>query len=117
MVEGEYEINWDVVYEILGLNKDFIDELYTLIPAQKHFLLSLLSLDVKEFTPWNKVAEHTRSIYKIKLTAKTFVKDIIEPIVKANLIETEKSTEGRGAKPKQIKLRYLKLNLIVALVM
>ncbi len=71
--EREYEINWDVVSEILGINQDFIDELYTLTPGQKHFLLSLLNLDVKEFTPANKVAEHTRSIYKVKLTTKNLI--------------------------------------------
>lgn len=102
--EREYEINWDVVSDIIGINKDFVDELYTLSPAQKHFLLSSLNLDVRELTPANKIAEHTRSIYKVKLTTKNLVKDVIEPLVDIGLIETEKSTGGRGAKSNKIKL-------------
>ncbi|MEH1887109.1 restriction endonuclease [Nostoc sp.] len=102
--EREYEINWDVVSEILGINKDFIDELYTLTPGQKHFLLSLLNLDVKELIPANKVAQHTRSIYKLKLTTKNLVKDVIEPLATLGLIETEKTTGGRGAKPNKVRL-------------
>lgn len=102
--EREYEINWDVVSEILGINKDFIDELYTLTPGQKHFLLSLLNLNVKELTPANKVAQHTRSVYKLRLTTKNLVKDVIDPLANLGLIETEKTTGGRGAKPNNVRL-------------
>ncbi|MEH2314364.1 MAG: restriction endonuclease [Nostoc sp.] len=102
--EREYEINWDIVSEILGINKDFIDELYTLTPGQKHFLLSLLNLDVKELIAANKVAQHTRSIYKLRLTTKNLVKDVIEPLASLSLIETEKTTGGRGAKSNKVKL-------------
>ncbi|MEH2079784.1 MAG: hypothetical protein V7K89_07145 [Nostoc sp.] len=101
--EREYEINWDIVSEILGINKDFIDELYTLTPGQKHFLLSLLNLDVKELIPANKVAQHIRSIYKLRLTTKNLVKDVIEPLATLGLIETEKTTGGRGAKPNKVR--------------
>lgn len=102
--EREYEINWDVVSDILGINKDFIDELYNLTTGQKHFLLSLLNLDAKDFLPANQVAQHTRSIYKLRLTTKNLVEDVIEPLVKFGLIETQKTTSGRGAKPNNVKL-------------
>ena len=99
-----YEVNWDVVYDLLKVDADTIDELYQLSPEQKHFLLSLLSLDVQEFTPSNKIAEHTRSVYKIRLTTKNLVKDVLEPLANLSLIETQKTTAGRGAKPHLIRL-------------
>jgi len=102
--ERKTEINWDIVSDILGINKDFIDELYALNPEQKHFLLSLLNLNIQEFTPANKIAEHTRSIYKLRLTTKNLVKDVIEPLVNFGLIETEKTTAGRGAKSNNVRL-------------
>ena len=102
--ERKTEINWDIVSDILGINKDFIDELYALNPAQKHFLLSLLNLNIQEFTPANKIAQHTRSIYKLRLTTKNLVKDVIQPLVNFGLIETEKTTGGRGAKPNNVRL-------------
>lgn len=99
-----YEVNWDVIYDLLNVDADTIDELYKLTTEQKHFLLSLVSLDVQEFTPSNKIANHTRSVYKIRLTTKNLVKDVLEPLESLGLIETTKTTGGRGAKPHLVRL-------------
>lgn len=99
-----YEVNWDVIYDLLNVDKDIIDELYQLSPEQKHFLLSLVNLDVKDFMPSNNVAKHTRSLYKIRLTTKNLVKDILEPLEELGLIALRKTTTGRGAKPHDVKL-------------
>ena len=99
-----YEVNWDVIYDLLKVDQDIIDELYQLTPEQKHFLLSLVHLDVRNFMPSNKVAKHTRSVYKIRLTTKNLVKDILAPLETLGLIETRKTTTGRGAKPHDVKL-------------
>lgn len=99
-----YEVNWDVIYDLLNIDADVIDELYKLSPEQKFFLLSLVNLDIRDFTPSNKIANHTRSIYKIRLTTKNLVKDILEPLEAVSLIETAKTTSGRGAKPHLVRL-------------
>lgn len=99
-----YEVNWDVVYEILQTDRDVIDELYTLTNEQKYYLLSMVSLDIQDFTASNKIAKHTRSVYKIRLTSKNLVKDVLEPLETLGLIEAEKTTVGRGAKPHDVKL-------------
>lgn len=99
-----YEVNWDVIYDLLKVDQDMIDELYQLNAEQKHFLLSLVNLDVRDFVPSNNVAKHTRSVYKIRLTTKNLVKDILEPLETLGLIETRKTTTGRGAKPHDVKL-------------
>jgi len=99
-----YEVNWDVIYDILKVDSDIIDELYQLNIEQKHFLLSMVNLDVKDFIASNKIANHTRSVYKIRLTTKNLVKDILEPLEQLGLIETHKTTTGRGAKPHDVKL-------------
>lgn len=99
-----YEVNWGVIYDLLKVDQDMIDELYQLSAEQKHFLLSLVNLDVRDFMPSNDVAKHTRSVYKIRLTTKNLVKDILEPLETLGLIETRKTTTGRGAKPHDVKL-------------
>jgi site-specific DNA-methyltransferase (cytosine-N4-specific) len=99
-----YEVNWEVIYNLLNVDADIIDELYQLTPAQKHFLLSLVSLDVRDFTPSNKIAKHTRSVYKISLTSKNLVKDVLAPLEMLGLVETRKTTTGRGAKPHDVQL-------------
>ena len=104
MRPNAYHVNWEVVYDLLSVDRDVIDELYTLPAEQKFFLLSLVSLGIVEYTPSNKVAKHTRSVYKIRLTTKNLVKDILEPLERIGLIETEKRTSGRGAKPHDVRL-------------
>ncbi|KJH71160.1 DNA methyltransferase [Aliterella atlantica] len=102
--EREYEINWDTVSEILEIDKDYIDELYTLSTQQKYFLLAMLHLDVSNLTPWNQVIKYATSVYKIRFSSKAFVQEVIAPLVEVDLIETEKTTSGRGAKPNKVKL-------------
>ncbi len=104
MRPNAYHVNWEVVYDLLSVDRDVIDELYTLPLEQKFFLLSLVSLGVVEYTPSNKVAKHTRSVYKIRLTTKNLVKDILKPLENIGLIETEKRTSGRGSKPHNVRL-------------
>lgn len=99
-----YHVNWEVVYHLLSVDADVIDELYTLPSEQKFFLLSLVSLGITEYTPSNKVAKHTRSVYRIRLTTKNLVKDILDPLEAIGLIETHKRTTGRGAKPHDVRL-------------
>jgi len=99
-----YEIRWESVESILGLTNETIDDLYHLTYEQKHFMLSLLSLGSEEFLPSNKVAEHTRSVFRVNLTTKGLVKEIIDPLEELGLLESRKATTGRGAKPHLVKL-------------
>jgi len=102
--EKAYEINWDRVYDILELDKDYIDEIYTLTSEQKYFLLAMLQMSITNLTKWNDISRYATSVYKIRFPSKSFVKDIIEPLTDVGLIETEKTTDGRGAKPNLVRL-------------
>jgi site-specific DNA-methyltransferase (cytosine-N4-specific) len=104
VLEKSYEINWDRVYDLLELDRDYIDELYTLSSEQKYFLLAMLQMAITELTEWNKITRYATSVYKIRFPSKSFVQDIIQPLVKVGLIATEKTTSGRGAKPNLVKL-------------
>lgn len=108
-----YEVNWDVIYDLLNVDADTIDSLYDLIPEQKYFLRSLVNLDIREYTPSNKIANHTRSVYKVRLTTKNLVKDVLMPLEEIGLIETQKTTTGRGAKPHNVRLTQKGLNQIL----
>ncbi|MCC9167428.1 restriction endonuclease [Pontibacter harenae] len=102
--KSSYHIDWSVVNSLLGLDKHLIDELYKLDNQQKYFLMSMLSLGAVSFTTASAIASHTRNIYKIRLTSKSLVKEVLEPLADLGLIETLKSTGGRGAKSHQVKL-------------
>jgi site-specific DNA-methyltransferase (cytosine-N4-specific) len=64
----------------------------------------MIQLNIDNFEPWNRIAEYAKSRYQIRFPTKTFVKDVIEPLVQLELIESQKTTEGRGAKPNLVKL-------------
>jgi DNA modification methylase len=102
--EREYEINWDTVSDILNLDRDYIDELYTLTPEQKYFLLATIHLGLENWTASDRVVKYVTSVYKVRLTSKMRVQDIINPLTQVGLIESRKSTQGRGAKPHDIRL-------------
>jgi DNA-binding MarR family transcriptional regulator len=99
-----YEINWDVVYDLLYMDADAINRLYDLVPEQKYFLLSLVSLNATEFMPSNQAAKHARSVYSIRLTSKNLVTDIIKPLESRGFLESRKTTTGRGGKPHNVRL-------------
>lgn len=100
----EQKLKFTYVYDILELDKDYIDEIYTLTSEQKYFLLAMLQMSIIELTKWNDIANYAVSVYKVRFPSKSFVKDIIQPLVEVGLIETEKTTGGRGAKPNLVKL-------------
>ncbi len=102
--ERGYSVNWDVVYELLKTDADLIDKLHELTLEQKFFMLSMLNLATTEFVPSNQIAKHTRSVYSVRLTTKNLVKDVLEPLEAAGLIETHKTTIGRGAKPHDVRI-------------
>jgi site-specific DNA-methyltransferase (cytosine-N4-specific) len=104
VTENGYSVNWDVVYELLKTDAELIDKLHELTLEQRFFMLSMLSLAITDFVPSNKIAKHTRSVYSVRLTTKNLVKDILEPLEAAELIEIRKTTTGRGAKPHDIKI-------------
>lgn len=73
----------------------------------------MIQLDLQSFTPWNEVAKYAKGRYQIRLPTKTFVKDIIEPLVELGLIKTKKTTTGRGAKPNLVCLTDKSINELV----
>jgi hypothetical protein len=112
--QSGYEINWDVVYDLLHMDADAIDTLYGLTPEQKYFLLSMVRLDTEDFTPSNRIANHARSVYSVRITTKNLVKDVIEPLEEQRLLESRKTTAGRGAKPHDVRLSEKSKNELLA---
>jgi site-specific DNA-methyltransferase (cytosine-N4-specific) len=114
MTPTGFSVNWDVVYDLINVDADLIDKLYTLTPEQKYFLLSMLNVEAEEFISSSKISQHTRSVYSIRVTSKNLVKDVIDPLEAAGLIESQKTTGGRGAKPHDVRLTDKAKNELLA---
>lgn len=99
-----YEIRWDVVDKLTGFDAETIAAIESLKPPLKYFLLSMARLNAVDFMPSNSIANYTRNIYRVPITTKSIVKDVIEPLQSLGLIESQKTTGGRGAKPHEVRL-------------
>jgi hypothetical protein len=99
-----YEIRWDVIDQLLGIDVDTISSLYKLTIPQKYFLLSMARLHAVDYIASNAVAKYVRNIYRTQITTKALVKDVVEPLVAIGLVDSQKTTGGRGAKPHEVRL-------------
>lgn len=110
--EREYEMNRDT-FELLEID-NYVDELYTLNSQQKYFLLAMIHLDIQELTSWNQIIKYATSVYKIRFPSKSFIQEVIKPLAELRLIETEKTTSGRGDKPNKVRLTNRASNDLVS---
>jgi site-specific DNA-methyltransferase (cytosine-N4-specific) len=97
-------IDWGRVRELTGFGKDVVDKVYDLERVQRYYLLSLVQIGAKEFTSSSDVAEYTRTVFRTKVTTTNLVSEVLTPLEEKNLIETKKTTSGRGAKPHLVRL-------------
>lgn len=103
LFEGQYKIAWDVFYDMTGMSLDFVVGIYELNPEQKYFLISMIEMGVTEFTHWTKIVERTQAVKHLDYDMKMFPKLVLEPMVAKGIIEMNKTTVGRGAKPNQVR--------------
>jgi site-specific DNA-methyltransferase (cytosine-N4-specific) len=74
----------------------------------------MIHQEIYEFTQWNKITKYAISIDKVRFTSKLFVQQVINPLVELDLIESEKTTTGRGAKANSVRLTLKARNELVA---
>jgi hypothetical protein len=97
-------IAWDVYFDLTGIHEDLVGDLYKLNPEQKYFLISMIELNIVDFIEWSKIASHATSIRKLNYDMKLFPVKVLAPLVELGLVEMNKTTEGRGAKPNTVRL-------------
>lgn len=98
-----YKIHKDVVERIIGVKQDFIDKISSFDQEQKAYLKALAALGVSDWIPSNDVRSHAEKLYGINFSEKALPIKVLFPLRDTGLIEIEKSTSGRGAKPYLIK--------------
>jgi hypothetical protein len=104
LFEGQYKIAWDVYYDMTGMSLDFVDDIYELNPEQKYFLISMIELGVTDFIHWPQIVERTQVVKHLNYDMKMFPKLVLAPLVDKGVIEMNKTTGGRGAKPNEVRL-------------
>ncbi len=98
-----YKIHKDVVERIIGIKQDFIDKISSFDQEQKAYLKALATLGASDWIPSNDIRNHAEKLYGVNFSEKTLPIKVLFPLRDAGLIDIEKSTLGRGAKPYLIK--------------
>ena len=93
-----WEIDQAQLDDILGIEEPTLEAFAELDAAQIAFARGLARLNVDEISS-EKVREYAADIYGVEFPVKSLPKNVLEPLDKAGLITSEKTTGGRGAKP------------------
>ena len=91
--------NLSRIDEILGVNPDEFEVLAKLTPEQRAFLRALANTGSIESQNANEIAKLAAATYGVKFPEKSLPKLVLNALVEAGYITTEKTTSGRGAKP------------------
>ena len=87
------------VEEVLGVGVEEFEALADLAPTQRAFLRALANTGTAAPQPANEIAELASVTYGVELPEKNLPKLVLRDVEAAGYITTEKTTEGRGAKP------------------
>ncbi len=98
-----YKIHRDVVEGIIGIKQDFIDKIGTFNQEQKAYIKALAALGASDWIPSNDVRSHAEKLYGVSFSEKALPIKVLFPLRDIGLIDVEKSTSGRGAKPYLVK--------------
>ena len=104
---GILDAGWNIaesrVAEILGLSLDDVDTLAGLSLHQRHFLRAL-ALKASEPPPYlsNEIIAAAERLSQQRFPEKSGHSKIIEPLERAGLITTTRTTGGRGSRPFEI---------------
>lgn len=82
-----YDINWDAVEAIIGVDSNRLLELSELTEGQRAFLKALARIDPKKPMPNSIVREIAENAYGVSISQKSIVKDVLKPLQEADYIE------------------------------
>lgn len=98
-----YQVDQGRLKSILGIGLDEIDRLTSLNSAQRAFLRALVRIAEPDPLIANKVADLATALYSAQFNHKELPKTVLFPLRDLGYIEVIKSTEGRGAKPYEVR--------------
>ena len=101
-VGHRWQVDPHRIEDILGLNPNEFEALAVFTPVQRAFLRALANTGTTAPQPANEIARLATATYGERFPEKSLPKLVLHDLEKAGYITTEKTTEGRGAKPFQV---------------
>ena len=99
-----WHINETKLAELIGIQSGEIGPLRELPPDQYYFLLALCNAATDEALVATEVRKLATATFNFEFSEKSFANKVIKPLKDKYLIEAEKTTDGRGAKPYMVNL-------------
>ena len=98
-VGSRWQVDPHRIEDILGLNPDEFEVLADFTPEQRAFLRALANTDMTDPQPANEIVKLATATYGVKFPEKSLPKLVLHALEEAGYITSEKTTNGRGAKP------------------
>jgi hypothetical protein len=98
VAKGEWVAKEERLQELLGTNLDALEVLAGLTEEQRDFAKAFARLDAEEAVS-NEVARYATSLFGTEFAEGGLPQSVLFALRDAGLIEAEKTTTGRGAKP------------------
>lgn len=95
---GRWLVNSIRLRKVLGTDPDEFPALARFSPQQRAFLLALANTGVTDPQPANEIARLAEATYGVRFPDKSLPKEVLNALIGAGYIETEKTTTGRGAR-------------------
>ena len=102
IVGSRWQVDPHRVEAILGIIPEEFAVLSDFTPEQRAFLRALANTGRAELQPANEIAKLAAATYGVKFPEKSLPRLVLHDLAVAGYITTQKTTEGRGAKPFQV---------------
>lgn len=99
IVGSRWQVDEARLKQVLGINSDEFGELADLTIEQRAFLRALVNTGVTTSQPANEITRLATATYGVKFPEKSLPRVVLNVLIQAGFITSEKGTEGRGAKP------------------
>lgn len=91
-----YDINWDAIENIIGVDSEELLELSELTEEQRAFLKALARIDPQKPMPNSIVGDIAENAYGVSIGKKSIVKDVLKPLQEAGYIEYVNPSDVSG---------------------
>ncbi|QLD85545.1 restriction endonuclease [Natronomonas halophila] len=92
----DYDIDWSVVEDLIGIDSEGLLELSEVTTEQRAFLKALARIDPDERIPQNIVREIAENAYGVSLNPKSIVKNVLTPLQEDGYIEYVNPSDVSG---------------------
>ncbi|MFC7232959.1 restriction endonuclease [Saliphagus sp. GCM10025308] len=91
-----YDVGWDVIEDLIGVDSEGLLDLSELADEQRAFLKALARIDPEKPMPNSIIGDIAENAYGVSIPKKSIVKDVLKPLQEAGYIEYKNPSDVSG---------------------